>query len=52
MPGGGTILLSTDQVEVETAVQRGHEVMPAGKYIRINVADTGPVSPGEYQSYL
>ena len=41
MPGGGTILVSTDQVGVETAVQRGHEVMPAGNYIRINVADTG-----------
>ena len=41
MPGGGSILVSTDQVGVETAVQRGHEVMPAGNYIRINVADTG-----------
>ena len=41
MPGGGTISVSTDQVEVETSVQRGHEVMPAGNYIRINVADTG-----------
>ncbi len=41
MPGGGMITVSTDQVEVETAVQRGHEVMPAGNYIRINVADTG-----------
>jgi len=41
MPGGGTITVSTDQVEVETAVQRGHDVMPAGNYIRINVADTG-----------
>ena len=44
MPGGGSILVSTDQVGVETAVQRGHEVMPAGNYIRINVADTGSVS--------
>jgi two-component system cell cycle sensor histidine kinase/response regulator CckA len=38
---GGTITITTDQVTVETSVQRGHEVMPAGEYIRINVADTG-----------
>lgn len=41
MKGGGVISISTEQVTVETAVQRGHEVMPAGEYIRINVADTG-----------
>lgn len=41
MPGGGKITVFTDQVEVETAVQRGHDVMPAGNYIRINLADTG-----------
>ena len=41
MPGGGTISITTKLVSVETAVQRGHDVMPAGEYIRINVADTG-----------
>jgi two-component system cell cycle sensor histidine kinase/response regulator CckA len=41
MKVGGTITITTDQVTVETSVQRGHEVMPAGEYIRINVADTG-----------
>ncbi len=41
MPGGGVITISTERVTVETSVQRGHEVMPAGEYILINVADTG-----------
>jgi len=41
MPGGGTISISTEKVRVETAVQRGIEVMPAGEYILIKVADTG-----------
>jgi len=41
MPGGGAITVSTEKVRVETAVQRGIEVMPAGEYILIKVADTG-----------
>ena len=31
MPGGGTISITTKLVSVETAVQRGHDVMPAGE---------------------
>ena len=41
MPGGGTITITTKHVSVENSVQRDHDVMPAGEYIRINVADTG-----------
>ena len=41
MPGGGIIDISTERVAVETSIQRGHEVMPAGKYILIKVVDTG-----------
>jgi len=41
MRGGGAIIVTTERVTVETAVQRGHEVMPAGAYILIKVADTG-----------
>ncbi|MBT4588473.1 MAG: response regulator [Rhodospirillaceae bacterium] len=41
MPGGGVINVSTERVTVETSIQRGHEVMPAGEYILINVVDTG-----------
>jgi two-component system cell cycle sensor histidine kinase/response regulator CckA len=35
------ITVSTERVTVETSVQRGHEVMPAGEYILINIIDTG-----------
>jgi len=41
MPGGGVIDISTERVAVETSIQRGHEVMPAGEYILIKVVDTG-----------
>ena len=41
MPGGGVIDISTERVAVETSIQRGHEVMAAGEYILIKVADTG-----------
>jgi two-component system cell cycle sensor histidine kinase/response regulator CckA len=41
MRGGGAINVSTERVTVDTAVQRGHEVMPAGAYILIKVADSG-----------
>jgi|APSaa5957512493_1039668.scaffolds.fasta_scaffold03425_2 two-component system cell cycle sensor histidine kinase/response regulator CckA len=41
MPGGGGINVTTERVTVDTAVQRGHEVMPAGAYILIKVADSG-----------
>ena len=41
MRGGGVISVATEKVTVETAVQRGHEVMPAGEYILIKIADTG-----------
>jgi len=41
MPGGGVIDISTELVTVEKSIQRGHEVMPAGEYILLKVADTG-----------
>jgi two-component system cell cycle sensor histidine kinase/response regulator CckA len=41
MPGGGVIDISTERVAVKISIQRGHEVMPAGEYILIKVADTG-----------
>jgi two-component system cell cycle sensor histidine kinase/response regulator CckA len=41
MPGGGVINVTTERVTVETSIQRGHEVMPAGEYILIKVVDTG-----------
>ena len=41
MPGGGVISIATEMAIIETVVQRAHEVMPAGKYVLIRVADTG-----------
>jgi len=41
MPGGGTLTIRTANVRCEQAQRRGHEVMPAGDYVLIEVADTG-----------
>jgi two-component system cell cycle sensor histidine kinase/response regulator CckA len=41
MPGGGTLAIRTNPVTVEAPVQRGPELMPAGEYVLIEVADTG-----------
>ncbi|MEK9726177.1 MAG: ATP-binding protein, partial [Rhodospirillaceae bacterium] len=41
MPGGGEIAIRSQNVRVETPVQRGHDLMPPGDYVRIDVADTG-----------
>jgi two-component system cell cycle sensor histidine kinase/response regulator CckA len=47
MPVGGTLTIRTANVCQEQALRRGHEVMPAGDYILIKVADTGVGIPGE-----
>ena len=41
MPGGGVISISTECTVIETSVQRGHEVMPSGRYNLVRVSDTG-----------
>lgn len=41
MPGGGTLTIRTNSVSVDQPVQRGPELMPAGQYVLIEVADTG-----------
>ncbi|MGE5504163.1 MAG: PAS domain-containing protein [Actinomycetota bacterium] len=41
MPGGGQLAIRTNPVTVEAPVQRGPELMPAGEYVLIEVADTG-----------
>jgi len=41
MPGGGEITISTRSEELETDLQRGHDLMPKGNYVVIDVADTG-----------
>ena len=41
MPGGGRITIETSRVSVESTLQPGHGVMPAGDYVLIRVTDTG-----------
>jgi two-component system cell cycle sensor histidine kinase/response regulator CckA len=41
MQGGGTLTIRTSNISQASPVRRGHEVMPAGDYVLIEVADTG-----------
>ncbi len=41
MPGGGTITIRTENIHLNEPVQRGHDLMPIGQYVLINVWDTG-----------
>jgi len=47
MPGGGQITLKTTNAVLEQAVQRGHDLMPAGRYVLIEATDTGEGIPKE-----
>jgi two-component system cell cycle sensor histidine kinase/response regulator CckA len=46
MSGGGTLTIRTANVRSAQVQRRGHEVMPAGEYVLIAVADTGIGIPG------
>jgi two-component system, cell cycle sensor histidine kinase and response regulator CckA len=41
MQGGGTLTIRTANLSQANAVRRGHEVMPPGDYVLIEVSDTG-----------
>jgi two-component system, cell cycle sensor histidine kinase and response regulator CckA len=41
MPSGGALTIRTANIRFAQAQRRGHEVMPAGDYVLIEVADTG-----------
>jgi two-component system cell cycle sensor histidine kinase/response regulator CckA len=41
MPSGGTLTIRTDNANQTAALRRGPEIMPAGQYVSIEVADTG-----------
>jgi two-component system cell cycle sensor histidine kinase/response regulator CckA len=41
MTEGGTLTIRTSNVSQSGALRRGHEVMPAGNYVLIEVSDTG-----------
>ena len=47
MTGGGTLTIRTVNATQTSALRRGHEVMPAGNYVLIEVADTGIGIPKE-----
>jgi two-component system cell cycle sensor histidine kinase/response regulator CckA len=41
MPSGGTLTIRTNNVDPTAPLRRGPEIMPAGQYVAIEVADTG-----------
>ena len=47
MAGGGTLTIRTRNITTTASVRRGHEVMPAGDYVLIEVVDTGIGIPRE-----
>jgi two-component system, cell cycle sensor histidine kinase and response regulator CckA len=47
MPNGGTVTIRSANVSEKEPVRRGPEIMPAGDYVLIEVADTGVGIPKE-----
>jgi two-component system cell cycle sensor histidine kinase/response regulator CckA len=47
MPQGGTLTIRTSNLTQKAPVRRGHEMIPAGDYLVIEVADTGIGIPRE-----
>lgn len=47
MPGGGALTIRTANRRQGRELRRGHEVMPAGDYVLIELADTGVGIPKE-----
>ncbi len=47
MAGSGTLTIRTANLTQTTTVRRGHELVPAGNYVLIEVADTGIGIPKE-----
>ena len=47
MIGGGTLTIRTAHVSHEESIRLGHELMPPGEYVLIEVADTGKGIPKE-----
>lgn len=41
MPGGGSVTIRSSETVLSEPVQRGHDLMPAGRYAHIEVIDTG-----------
>ncbi len=47
MPAGGTLAIRTANVTLAAPMRRGHEIMPSGDYVQIEVRDTGFGIPQE-----
>jgi two-component system, cell cycle sensor histidine kinase and response regulator CckA len=47
MAGGGTLTIRTANMSSEYPMRRGHEVMPPGEYVQVEVTDTGIGIPRE-----
>jgi two-component system cell cycle sensor histidine kinase/response regulator CckA len=52
MPSGGTVTIKTVNQHVATSSALGTAIMPAGDYVRIEVADTGTGMSKEIQSKI
>ena len=52
MPSGGTVTIRTANQAVSAASALGTAIMPAGEYVRIDVADTGTGMSKEIQSKI
>ncbi len=47
MPGGGTLTITTGTETLDAPTQVGAEQVPAGRYVRVSVSDTGKGIPVE-----
>jgi PAS domain S-box-containing protein len=52
MPGGGTIVIETENVELDESYTLLHAEVKPGRYIRLKVSDTGAGMTKEVQSHL